>query len=153
MVYAVNRELNLAWDIIEKTGSNLFLTGRAGTGKTTFLKKLREESPKRMVVLALTGVGAINANGTTLHSFFQLPFLPYIPGHGFATDEKRFLKVSKQKKRLISSLSLIVIDEISMVRPDTLDAIDSILEIAKERKLAESRIADHIFWLIRSNPV
>lgn len=125
--YNINRELNLAWDIIENTGENLFLTGRAGTGKTTFLKKLREKSLKRMVVLAPTGVAAINAEGTTLYSFFQLPFSPYIPDRGFVTDDKKFLNVSKQKKRLISSLSLIVIDEISMVRPDTLDAIDSIL--------------------------
>lgn len=127
LAYTVNKELNLAWEIIENTGSNLFLTGRAGTGKTTFLKRLREHSYKRMVVLAPTGVAAINANGTTLHSFFQLPFSPFIPGKGFLTDDKKFLNISKQKKRLISSLSLIVIDEISMVRPDTLDAIDSVL--------------------------
>ena len=125
--YMVNRELNLAWEIIEHTGANLFLTGRAGTGKTTFLTKLRESSSKRMVVLAPTGVAAINAAGTTIHSFFQLPFSPYIPAHGFITDDKKFLKVSQKKKKLISSLSLLVIDEISMVRPDVIDAIDSVL--------------------------
>ena len=123
----VNRELSLAWEIIENTGSNLFLTGKAGTGKTTFLKKLRECSEKRMVVLAPTGVAAINASGVTIHSFFQLPFAPYIPGKGFLTKDKKFLNVSKQKKALINSLSLLVIDEISMVSPDVLDAIDSIL--------------------------
>lgn len=125
--YAVNRELNLAWDLVEETGVNLFLTGRAGTGKTTFLKTLRQESEKRMVVLAPTGVAAINAAGNTIHSFFQLPFAPYLPGRGFMTADKKYLNISKQKRQLISSLSLLVIDEISMVRPDILDAIDAIL--------------------------
>ena len=125
--YAVNRELNLAWEIVEETGANLFLTGRAGTGKTTFLRRLREQTGKRLVVLAPTGVAAINASGITLHSFFQLPFAPFIPGKGFLTSDRKFLNMSRQKKRLISSLSLLVIDEVSMVRPDTLDAIDSIL--------------------------
>lgn len=125
--YNANRELTLAWQIVEETGANLFLTGRAGTGKTTFLRKLRETSAKQMVVLAPTGVAAINARGNTIHSFFQLPFAPYIPGKGFVSADRRFLNMSRQKKRIISSLSLLVIDEISMVRPDVLDAIDSIL--------------------------
>lgn len=123
----VNKELSLARRIVEQTGTNLFLTGKAGTGKTTFLRRLREESGKRMVVLAPTGVAAINAGGMTIHSFFQLPFSPYIPGKGFIGEEKHFMRAGKEKRRLISSLDLIVIDEISMVRPDTLDGIDSIL--------------------------
>lgn len=127
VVYQTNRELNMAWKIVEETGENLFLTGRAGTGKTTFLKKLRECSSKRMVVLAPTGVAAINASGNTIHSFFQLPLSPYIPGKGFVGEEKRFFQFNKEKRRLISSLSLLVIDEISMVRPDILDGIDSLL--------------------------
>lgn len=127
VTYKVNRELNLAWEIIEETGANLFLTGRAGTGKTTFLKRLREDTGKRLVVLAPTGVAAINASGTTLHSFFQLPFAPFVPGKGFLTSDRKFVNMSRQKKRLIASLSLLVIDEISMVRPDTLDAVDSML--------------------------
>lgn len=131
VAHSVNRELNLAWQIVEETGANLFLTGKAGTGKTTFLKKLRENSPKNMVVLAPTGVAAINAGGSTIHSFFQLPFSIYIPGVGFAKDDKRHLNVNVTKKRIISSLSLLVIDEISMVRPDILDAIDSILRRLK----------------------
>lgn len=134
-VYAVNKELNIAWDIIEETGANLFLTGRAGTGKTTFLKKLRESTSKRMIVLAPTGVAAINANGATLHSFFQLPFAPYIPGRGFISEDKKFLNINRQKKRLIASLSLLVIDEISMVRPDMLDAIDNILQRLRNSSL------------------
>lgn len=125
--YISNKELERAWTLIDKTNCNLFLTGRAGTGKTTFLKKLREESSKRMVVLAPTGVAAINAQGSTIHSFFQLPFSIYIPGRGFVTDNKKFLNISRMKKRLVMSLSLLVIDEISMVRPDTLDAIDWML--------------------------
>lgn len=71
----MNEESILAWNIIEKTSANLFLTGKAGTGKTTFLKQLKEKSPKRMVVLAPTGIAAINAGGVTIHSFFQLPCL------------------------------------------------------------------------------
>lgn len=123
----INKELSLARRIVEETGTNLFLTGKAGTGKTTFLRRLRNESGKRMVVLAPTGVAAINAGGMTLHSFFQLPFAPFIPGKGFVGEEKHFLRVGKEKRRLIASLDLIVIDEISMVRPDILDGIDSIL--------------------------
>ncbi|MCM1439764.1 MAG: AAA family ATPase [Roseburia sp.] len=127
MAIQINKELSLARRIVEETGTNLFLTGKAGTGKTTFLRRLREESGKRMVVLAPTGVAAINAGGMTLHSFFQLPFSPFIPGKGFVGEEKTFLRVSKEKHRLIASLDLIVIDEISMVRPDVLDGIDFIL--------------------------
>lgn len=123
----INRELNLARRIVEETGANLFLTGKAGTGKTTFLQHLRRESRKRMVVLAPTGVAAINAGGMTLHSFFQLPFSIYIPGKGYVGEEKKYFKFSKEKRRLIASLDLMVIDEVSMVRPDTLDAIDALL--------------------------
>ena len=119
-----NPELQKAWDIISYTDTHLFLTGKAGTGKTTFLHKLRESIPKRMVVVAPTGIAAINAKGTTIHSFFQLGFGPQIPGT--QQKNKRF-QFRKQKIRLIRSLDLIVIDEISMVRADVLDAIDSIL--------------------------
>lgn len=125
--YELNRDLNLAHRIIEETGSNLFLTGKAGTGKTTFLRHLRRSSAKRMVVLAPTGVAAINAEGTTIHSFFQLPFSPFVPGKGFIGNDSRRFSFNKEKKRIIASLDLLVIDEISMVRPDTLDAIDSVL--------------------------
>lgn len=124
---SINRELNIARRIMEETGANLFLTGKAGTGKTTFLRNLKQRSLKRMVILAPTGVAAINAGGMTIHSFFQLPFSPYIPGQGFLNEEKRYNRFSKDKRRLIASLDMLVIDEISMVRPDTLDAIDSML--------------------------
>lgn len=123
----INLELNLAHRIVEETNANLFLTGKAGTGKTTFLRHLRESSAKRMVVLAPTGVAAINAGGMTIHSFFQLPFSPFIPGRGFLGEEKQFYRMSREKRRLIASVDLIVIDEVSMVRPDTLDGIDRLL--------------------------
>lgn len=124
-----NREMNLAWQFIASTNMSVFLTGKAGTGKTTFLRKFREITPKRMVVLAPTGVAAINAQGQTIHSFFQLPFGPNIPGQ--QGERKSYYKVSKEKKNLIRTLDLLVIDEISMVRCDVLDAIDT--ELRKYR--------------------
>lgn len=121
-----NNEMNLAWQYLEGTCISVFLTGKAGTGKTTFLKRLRERSPKRMVVLAPTGVAAINASGQTIHSFFQIPFTPFVPG--MKTDgERKCFRMSKEKKNLIRTIDLLVIDEISMVRSDLLDAIDDTL--------------------------
>ena len=122
-----NPELELAWEIVETTGANLFLTGKAGTGKTTFLKNLKEHSAKRMVVLAPTGIAAINAGGVTIHSFFQLPLSPYIPGATFDRGENKYFRFSKVKKDIIRTLDLLVIDEISMVRADLLDAVDSVM--------------------------
>lgn len=127
VAYTVNQELSLAEHIVNQTRANLFLTGRAGTGKTTFLRRLRETSGKRMVVLAPTGVAAINAEGVTIHSFFQLDFSPFIPGRGFANKDAKHFQMSKTKKRLITTLDLLVIDEVSMVRPDVMDAIDASL--------------------------
>ena len=80
-----NPELQLAWQFIENTGTHLFLTGKAGTGKTTFLRRLKEQSPKRMVILAPTGIAAINAGGVTIHSFFQLSFAPFVAGDHVST--------------------------------------------------------------------
>ncbi len=123
----MNAELEMAWNIVEKTGSNLFLTGKAGTGKTTFLKELRDKLPKRMVVLAPTGIAAINAGGVTIHSFFQLPLSPYIPGTTFSSKDSRFQKINNVKRNIIRTMDLLVIDEISMVRADLLDAVDSVM--------------------------
>lgn len=120
-----NPQAALARNIVENTHTNLFLTGRAGTGKTTFLRRLRDVSPKRMVVLAPTGIAAINAGGVTLHSFFQLPFTPYVPGANYS--QQNSYKMHKSKLELIQSLDLLVIDEISMVRADLLDAVDAAL--------------------------
>lgn len=120
-----NEKLDLAWNFVNHTNRNIFLTGKAGTGKTTFLHKIKEESLKRMVVVAPTGVAAINAKGVTIHSFFQLPFGPITPD---GTSQNRMsMKFSKTKINIIKSLDLLVIDEISMVRADVLDAIDSVL--------------------------
>ncbi len=124
----MNQEAQTALDIIEKTSANLFLTGKAGTGKTTFLKNLRDLSPKRMIVLAPTGIAAINAGGQTIHSFFQLPLSPFIPGTAFASGENnRRYKFSNAKRNIIRTLDLLVIDEISMVRGDLLDAVDDVM--------------------------
>ena len=127
-----NEQLDLAWQFVERTGVNVFLTGKAGTGKTTFLRRLKERSPKRMVVVAPTGVAAINAGGVTIHSFFQFPLAPYIPGGSFNTKDEKY-RFSKEKKNIIRTLDLLVIDEISMVRADLLDQIDAVLRIHKDR--------------------
>lgn len=123
----MNEESMMAWNILEKTGANLFLTGKAGTGKTTFLKELKRKSPKRMVVLAPTGIAAINAGGVTIHSFFQLPLSPYLPGTTFGGSEQKRYQFSKVKRDIIRTMDLLVIDEISMVRSDLLDAVDSVM--------------------------
>ena len=123
-----NHELQLARDFVQHTGSHIFLTGKAGTGKTTFLHKLKGNTSKRMIVTAPTGVAAINAGGVTLHSFFQLPFGPFIPGSAaYENNKQRQFRFSKEKKRIIKSLDLLVIDEISMVRADLLDSVDAVL--------------------------
>ena len=127
-----NPELDLAWQLVERTGVNVFLTGKAGTGKTTFLRRLKERSPKRMVVVAPTGVAAINAGGVTIHSFFQFPLAPYIPGGAFRAKDEKY-RFSKEKKNIIRTLDLLVIDEISMVRADLLDQIDAVLRLHKDR--------------------
>lgn len=128
-----NSQLELAFNFVQYTDKNIFLTGKAGTGKTTFLHELKKKSFKRMVILAPTGVAAINAGGVTIHSFFQLPFGPYIPGNPSNTQHKHF---NRDKINLIKSLDLLVIDEISMVRADTLDQIDEVLRRFKNRNKA-----------------
>lgn len=121
-----NEQTQLAWNIIETTNTNLFLTGKAGTGKTTFLRRLKTESSKRIIVVAPTGIAAINAEGVTIHSFFQLSFAPFIPDAQYKTKEQQY-RFSKQKIRVIQSIDTLVIDEISMVRADLLDAVDNVL--------------------------
>ena len=124
-----NQELRIAWDFVEHTGRSIFLTGKAGTGKTTFLRTVVEQSKKRSIVVAPTGVAAINAGGVTIHSFFQLPFTPYVPN---AHIQSKF-DFGKEKRRIIASLDLLIIDEISMVRSDLLDAVDSVLRRYRDR--------------------
>lgn len=124
-----NNELKTAWEFVEMTGKSVFLTGKAGTGKTTFLKRVVEESRKRVVVVAPTGIAAINAGGATVHSFFQLPLQPFIPGMKI---ESRYA-FSKEKRSIIKTMDVLVIDEISMVRSDLLDAVDSVLRRFRNR--------------------
>ncbi|MDR2843510.1 MAG: AAA family ATPase [Candidatus Symbiothrix sp.] len=119
-----NQQLELATNYVRYTGQNIFLTGKAGTGKTTFLHHLRETLSKRMVVVAPTGVAAINAHGVTIHSFFQLPFGLMVDVDRLKSDQMR---LSREKTNIIRSLDLLVIDEISMVRADLLDAVDAVL--------------------------
>lgn len=118
-----NQPVTLAEKLIAETNVNLFLTGKAGTGKTTFLKNLKSSNSKRMIVVAPTGVAAINAGGMTIHSFFQLKFAPFLPN----STKKKEGWFRKEKLEIIRTLDLLVIDEISMVRADVLDAIDDTL--------------------------
>ncbi|MBN1339707.1 MAG: helix-turn-helix domain-containing protein [Bacteroidales bacterium] len=143
MALQTNTQFRLAADFICYTGKHVFLTGKAGTGKTTFLRNLRNITHKRHIVVAPTGVAAINAGGVTIHSFFQLPFGPQIP-EGLAdrltvtdTDARhsasRFQKFTRMKINIIRSIDLLVIDEISMVRADLLDAMDAVLRRYRDR--------------------
>ncbi|MDR3631697.1 MAG: AAA family ATPase, partial [Desulfocapsaceae bacterium] len=127
-----NPELQLAEDFVQHTNCHIFLTGRAGTGKTTFLHDLKKKTHKRMVVTAPTGVAAINAGGMTLHSFFQLPFGPFVPGSENPAPAHR---MRKEKINIIKSMDLLVIDEISMVRADLLDAVDAVLRRLRHNSL------------------
>jgi len=123
-----NEIFDLAYRFITETQENIFLTGKAGTGKTTFLKYLKENSSKNMVVAAPTGVAAINAGGVTLHSLFQLPLYPFLPTEGNKLQLLQGIRYNKQRISLLRKIELLVIDEISMVRCDVLDAIDTILK-------------------------
>lgn len=127
-----NPELQLAEAFVEHTNCALFLTGKAGTGKTTFLHAIKRQTHKRLVVTAPTGVAAINAGGVTLHSFFQLPFGPCLPGSEMLGGQHR---VSREKRNLMQSLDLLVIDEISMVRADLLDGVDAVLRRYRRSEL------------------
>lgn len=139
----VNPQLQLAEKFVQYTNKNVFLTGKAGTGKTTFLHNLKNHTYKRMIVVAPTGVAAINAGGVTIHSFFQMPFGPHLPreyisqSRGFNQNGNKFpagyTKLSKTKINIIRSLDLLVIDEISMVRADLLDGVDETLRRYRDR--------------------
>lgn len=128
--------LELAENYAQYTKRNIFLTGKAGTGKTTFLKKLMRETSKRMIVVAPTGVAAINAGGVTIHSFFQLAPGLFLPGQNIAgREQKSKYSFSKHKVNILRTLDLLVIDEVSMVRCDLLDAIDDVLRRYQNRNL------------------
>lgn len=121
----------LAERYVEATGRSVFLTGKAGTGKTTFLRHITQTTTKRFVVLAPTGVAAINAGGSTIHSFFQLPLCPYLPDVKELVTEyqmpERYRSLRKERIKIIRTLDLLIIDEISMVRADLMDAMDMTL--------------------------
>ncbi len=134
MGQSTNPELELAFDFVRNTNRSIFLTGKAGSGKTTFLHAIKSEGIKQLVVVAPTGVAAINAGGMTIHSFFQLPFGLHIPGTS-RSEQSRPHRLAKQKIRLIRSLDLLVIDEISMVRADMLDAVDQVLRTYRDASL------------------
>lgn len=132
-----NDTFQLAADFVNYTSQNIFLTGKAGTGKTTFLKYIRDNSIKNTAIVAPTGVAAINAGGTTIHSFFQLPFGPFLPVHKNNAGNETIndahslinrLRLNNERKAVMQALELLIIDEISMVRCDVLDAIDTILK-------------------------
>ena len=137
-----NEMFHLATNLVNESCRNIFLTGKAGTGKTTFLKYIRENCVKQTAVVAPTGVAAINAGGATIHSFFQLPLSPFIPeAKGFMQNNDAVnkhsllgrMRVNNEKRKIFQQLELLIIDEISMVRGDTLDAIDTVLKHFRNR--------------------
>lgn len=126
-----NLELQNALQIIQYTHRSLFLTGKAGTGKSTFLRYISQTTKKKHVILAPTGIAAINVGGSTLHSFFKLPFYPLLPNDNrySVRNLRKTLKYNSEKIKLIKEVELIIIDEISMVRADIIDFIDKILRV------------------------
>ncbi|HWR32489.1 MAG TPA: helix-turn-helix domain-containing protein [Chitinophagaceae bacterium] len=137
-----NTLFQLAADLINQSGRNIFLTGKAGTGKTTFLKYIRETCAKQMAVVAPTGVAAINAGGVTVHSFFQLPFGPFLPEvKGFSKNDTSVnrhnlisrLRFNNEKRKVLQQLELLIIDEVSMVRCDMMDSVDTVLRYFRKR--------------------
>jgi hypothetical protein len=120
-----NVVFEMATTFVNETSEHIFLTGKAGTGKTTFLRYIRQHTHKATIVAAPTGVAAINAGGVTLHSLFQLPFEPYVPGY---SGRKNTFRFSKTKLDMLRQLELLIIDEVSMLRADTLDAIDMTMQ-------------------------
>ena len=129
-----NIEFQNAWNLIRNTRRSVFLTGKAGTGKSTFLKYICAKTSKEHVVLAPTGIAAVNVGGQTLHSFFKIPFKPLLPDDPDFSPRRlrKTLRYSAQKVKLIKKLELIIIDEISMVRCDIIDFIDKVLRIYSE---------------------
>ena len=126
-----NKELQQALQILQFTRRSLFLTGKAGTGKSTFLRYIASHTRKKHVVLAPTGIAAINAGGVTLHSFFKLPFHPLLPNdvQYSVRNLRKALKYNSEKIKILRELELVIIDEISMVRADVIDFIDKVLRI------------------------
>ena len=136
---------SLATKFINTTNRHIFLTGKAGTGKTTFLKHIVHHTHKKTVVAAPTGIAAINAGGVTLHSLFHLPFGSFIPSNSFLQENMdvnihtpkslvKSIKMNSHKRKLINSIELLIIDEVSMLRADMLDAIDTVLRSVRKKR-------------------
>ena len=123
----------LAYEYVQHTNRCIFLTGKAGTGKTTFLRRLKQECPKQLTVAAPTGVAAINAEGVTIHSLFQLPPQLFLPTEEARRQLFSEMQMRAAKQRVLHNLELLVIDEVSMVRADLLDTIDAVLRHFKHR--------------------
>ncbi len=132
-----NVEFNSATEFVQQTDKLIYLTGKAGTGKTTFLKHIKNITEKNTVILAPSGVAAINAGGVTIHSFFQIPFGPFLPNDLRLNTNSFYdtFRYRENKKQIIKNLELLIIDEISMVRCDMLDIIDRILKVTRNNKL------------------
>ena len=128
-----NKEFQDALNLIQYTRQSVFLTGKAGTGKSTFLRHICANTKKKYVVLAPTGIAAINAGGSTMHSFFKLPFYPILPDDPNLSLQRgrihEFFKYAKPHRKLLEQIELVIIDEISMVRADIIDAVDRILRV------------------------
>ncbi len=133
-MYALPTPYECAKEFVTRTNRNLFITGKAGTGKTTFLRKFRAETMKQTAVVAPTGVAAVNAGGATIHSFFHLPFTPFTPTPSGRESLIARIKMNTARRRVIRELEVLVIDEISMVRADVLDAIDTVLRSVRHRQ-------------------
>lgn len=126
-----NKEFKKLWELINNTNNSVFLTGKAGTGKSTFLKYICDNIKKKYVVLAPTGIAAVNVGGMTMHSFFRMPLKPLLPDDPELSTKKirETLRYNKEKVKLLKNLDLIIIDEISMVRADMIDFIDKVLRV------------------------
>jgi hypothetical protein len=139
----ISEQFELAASYVNTTNEHLYLTGKAGTGKTTFLKYIKQNCHKKMVIAAPTGVAAMNAGGVTLHSLFQLPMGSFIPDQDLSGDEQgeffdkknllKYLRLNSAKRDLLRELELLIIDEVSMLRADLLDAIDAILRSVRRK--------------------
>ena len=145
---SISAEANYVLQFINQTNRSIFLTGKAGTGKTTLLKEIIKSTHKNCVVVAPTGIAALNAGGVTIHSMFQLPFGGFIPENNvdahfsdrmkFESKDtlRRHFRMSAVKKAVIQNMELLIIDEVSMLRSDLMDAIDFMLQSVRKKKLS-----------------
>ncbi|MBK7741038.1 MAG: AAA family ATPase [Saprospiraceae bacterium] len=129
----INDAFRLASQYVNETDEHVFITGNAGTGKTSFLRHISQNCRKNLVIAAPTGIAAINAGGTTLHSLFQLPFAPFVPTDTNKAELAASIRISRAKLDIIRNMDILVIDEVSMVQADILDAVDTILRSSRRQ--------------------